>query len=301
MSGSHRSRAVRGFTLIELLVVVAIIALLISILLPSLRAAKEQARATQCMTNARQLATGWMLYITENNSTLPGGTNDYYDVVTRQTPASHPGYPVDYNKYFSMDWLGTIGQSGGQSDDVPRRGTIFPYVGEVESIYKCPEDLLDVIEGGEFGGFANDTKYSYTAPTLLTGASIEMLKFTRWAVDFDEDQSWEDWDESTVSSIPWLFFEEDESEALAFVKDSAWGNVDGLSNRHRDQTLVAHVDGHVEMRTFQRKPIELEAWRVYYELTSGKIITCGFWYDTRDRPIRFGYLRGKNINGVVYQ
>jgi prepilin-type N-terminal cleavage/methylation domain-containing protein len=60
----HRSG--RGFTLIELLVVVAIIALLISILLPALQRAKEQARISKCMSNLRSLTFGGNQYALEN-------------------------------------------------------------------------------------------------------------------------------------------------------------------------------------------------------------------------------------------
>ena len=62
----------RGFTLIELLVVVAIIAMLISILLPSLRCAREKARAARCGVQLRNLGTGLNAYITEHNGWIPG-------------------------------------------------------------------------------------------------------------------------------------------------------------------------------------------------------------------------------------
>lgn len=67
-----RSVSVRrsGFTLIELLVVVAIIALLISILLPSLSLARESARGAACLSNQRQIGLAARMYLDEHNGEM---------------------------------------------------------------------------------------------------------------------------------------------------------------------------------------------------------------------------------------
>ena len=65
----------RAFTLIELMVVVSIIAVLISILLPSLGAAREQAKVVKCAAQMRQLGVGVRYYSADNNGWIPG---NYY-------------------------------------------------------------------------------------------------------------------------------------------------------------------------------------------------------------------------------
>jgi prepilin-type N-terminal cleavage/methylation domain-containing protein len=63
----------KGFTLVELLVVIAIIALLISILAPSLNAAKNLARQVICNTNLKALGTAVVLYAEANKGNMMPG------------------------------------------------------------------------------------------------------------------------------------------------------------------------------------------------------------------------------------
>ena len=98
-----------GFTLIELLVVIAIIALLIAILLPSLRQARDIARMTVCRTNQRSLYILGSSFTAEHNAILPAW---YFPWKPRGPLASdavgignpHFGWSFDHFTHMLMDY-----------------------------------------------------------------------------------------------------------------------------------------------------------------------------------------------------
>ncbi len=153
----HGSNAGRGFTLIEVLVVVAIIALLLAILLPSVQRAREAARAGVCASNMKQVLTGALMHVTTEikgtermklNLTwaLPVYKHNRQEAGVFSCPNDMNPYPIPalYDRYYgNMD--GRIYNTRTGADSV------FNRVGNLNGGSEYRLKIEDLVEGSEFG------------------------------------------------------------------------------------------------------------------------------------------------------
>jgi prepilin-type N-terminal cleavage/methylation domain-containing protein len=119
----------RAFTLVELLVVIGIIAVLVGLLLPALGRAREQANKVACMSNLKQLATGFIMYCNDNHGCLPApGSN------------SQPK-PEDWIYWQTNRSTFTAAQGPGTFAD----GRVIKYLSKQnESVCRCPSDNYNI-------------------------------------------------------------------------------------------------------------------------------------------------------------
>lgn len=142
---SHSARRSRSaFTLVELLVVIGIIAVLISILLPSLARARQAANAVSCLSNLRQIGQALQLYATDNKGFLPLGEG--------------PDYTVTRAAYTTL-WVHEI--SAALGTDVGANGLLL------SPVFRCPQAVLTE------GVTSEDFKFHYSVnPRLMPSANL---------------------------------------------------------------------------------------------------------------------------------
>ena len=138
----HRIRT--GFTLVELLIVLGVIVLLVSILLPAISRARENARRVQCLSNMRQLTMAWLTYANDHKGRICGSeTQAAVGSDPNNWVFAAPGQPASLgitNTFAGIKPLpGFFGWVGGGGGISVKAGVLWPYV-KSEAVYLCPDD-----------------------------------------------------------------------------------------------------------------------------------------------------------------
>lgn len=278
MSTSRRST---GFTLIEVLVVVAIIALLVAILLPSLARAREQTRATICQTNLKQLMTAQSIYVAEYKK-LPATLSTW--------DQGGPGIPdrVPDLRRTNWTWDGACNAWSGYWDtaadrprpefykDCPRRGTLFRYARD-EKIYVCPSDQPGKATDTPLGGGGNgQLSYSmnayigFKAPEdMQRPASEEGFKMPRFRGDSSPllAKTRLVWSPAQmlvlVEEHPFEGINNLHAEGNFNVEDQVVARHSASINTGKGRTNIAYLDTHVEAPL---KSIRASAYELFTEI-----------------------------------
>lgn len=246
----HNPRAAaKAFTLVELLVVIGIIAVLVSILLPTLGRAREQAGRTKCASNLRQIAIGARLYANENGGKFP---RTFYTPGSGLLNSNRGGLgnmPAA-NPFSRTNPAGPVGSGNvAASAYLLVRGK---YV--VPETFRCPGnpmaqeiDPRTLLEYSNFPTpMRNHNSYSYAAlfpnnNAIRQGWKLDVTSPPEWplASDLNAGKGGRNFTNSETQDVT----------AVAY-NDSPIAMAKANSNNHKNQGQnVAYVDGHVEFQT----------------------------------------------------
>lgn len=209
-----------GFTLVELLVVIGIIALLISILLPSLSRAMREAKMTQCLSNLRNMGQAFQMYLNKNK-----------------------GRSLMYNATYEWFWMNELRESYANVAQI----RTCPLANEPSS---NPSNWGDAYHqwgpnAGGLGTFFKDDYGSYGfngwlhhTPSENAGPHHKMTDKDPDLIPVFADSVWVDGWPVETDPVPTDLYLASQSAMPSMGRFCSW--------RHGTQTNVVFLDGHAQ-------------------------------------------------------
>lgn len=263
----------RAFTLLEALVAVAVVALLVGVLVPTLGAARDASRGASCAATVRQLSVANAAFA--------------LDHAGRSVPAA-----ADFRENLRR-WHGEREAPSDRFD--PARGPLTPYLGSAatsEGVRACPAfgpTLASLRESG--AGFESGAGgFGYNG-AFVGAHRVEGLP-GRWAVKDDRVGARRDRfrrPAETVEFADAAFASDDGLIEYSFVEPSVHPHAPGAGRpdpsihfRHRGHASVAWLDGHVT-----RRERDNTSWSGLYRTDPGPL-NLG-WFGPDDSNALFDY------------
>ena len=242
----------KGFTLIELLVVISIIALLVSILMPALNRAKEQAKMVTCLTNHKSLLAAWVMYSSENDGALIDGHTQIDGSLNDGKPTwVEP--PIDVNGNNAHNTTNVL-----QEDEERgiRAGTLYKYLDTLE-VYQCPSDNRMKYEGQGPRGVKIPCFRSYSIVGTMNGEALNSTIYKPICATRDNQIKspadkfvfMDDFDDRGWNIGSWLFI----YDVNGPVGNKNHQFSDPMPYWHPKKNAFSYADGHAETRDWENK------------------------------------------------